>query len=216
MESPTMPRGSAHRRCIDVLLPIVLCSCLIALCSTMAHAKRHSPEVTEVKKRYAECTKVVRSKETKGIKLVRLWDRDKDDLGKWQLRGKGVDRSAIMVSATVFVHDDRIRSSEIYETSPSGDSSLTTSYCFRVDGSLAFLLSKLRTANFYHPKTSAGGVVLVQTRKYFDPKGTEVRKLVKAHLAATKQKVTTGWQEVDARVYLTSKKMRQAFKCCRL
>lgn len=60
------------------------------------------------------------------------------------------------------------RSAMRFDTSPSGDWTKTHDYCFRRDGTLAFVLAELRTFN---------GNVRVEDRFYFSPSGRQFRKL---------------------------------------
>ncbi len=71
-------------------------------------------------------------------------------------------------SVDVWRADGTLRVAARFDTSPSGDWSKSHEYCFRKDGTLAFILAELRTFN---------GRVRVEDRLYFSPAGKQVRKL---------------------------------------
>jgi hypothetical protein len=84
--------------------------------------------------------------------------------GRWIRRG-AFDGGDIWTAVDLYFEGDVLRFAVLGETSPSGDWTQGTEYCFRADGSRAFVFSTLKT--FY-------GSVKAETRKYYDPAGKEI------------------------------------------
>lgn len=89
----------------------------------------------------------------------------------------------------------KVRSAVRNDTSPSGDWSKTHAYCFRTDGSLAFIHAVLRT---FH------GNARVEDRFYFAPGGRQFRKLRSVFDLKTGRMVNPGkaaFMDQEAKIY---------------
>lgn len=84
-----------------------------------------------------------------------------------------------------------------FDTSPSGDWTKTHDYCFRRDGTLAFVFAELRTFN---------GNVRVEDRFYFSPSGRQFRKLRYVFDLETARRLPDGYanfMDRDTTIYLS-------------
>ncbi|MEH6727881.1 MAG: hypothetical protein V7703_17155, partial [Hyphomicrobiales bacterium] len=140
---------------------------LMVLCTGKQAIAETSPTIAEIRERYQVCRQL-RADETGLQKYYGVYtDLEKQDRPVWyrQAPTEGTTLSELQLFSDA---DDRTGFAELMETTPSGDWSKATEYCFRSDGSLAFVFSVLRT--FY-------GNVRVEYRLYFDKQGKQVREI---------------------------------------
>lgn len=160
--STQLPVSSSYSR--YVLVPAIA---LMVLCPGKQVVAETSPTIAEIRERYQVCRQL-RSDEVGLQKLYGVYtDLEKQERPVWhQLPpAEGMVLSELKLYAPAA---GQTTFAELMETAPSGDWSKATEYCFRADGSLAFIFSVLRT--FY-------GNVRVEYRLYFDRQGKQVREI---------------------------------------
>lgn len=133
-------------------------------------AAEDRPEILEVRRVYQDCRAVRLDERTKRTRLFGAYTDLSSDAGPVWHRQPPADTD-VFDEMQVWRVGGRIRAANLLETTPSGDWSKLSKYCFRPDGSLAFIFSELRT--FY-------GNVRVEDRLYFDLTGRQIRTLRKA------------------------------------
>ena len=141
---------------------------LTTLClSQTAFAASDPPSILEVRKAYQECRAVKTGNASSKVTAHA-------DYGDFTENKPPVWRRTLPASGEAYSSVDvwraggTVRVAARFDTSPSGDWSKSHEYCFRKDGTLAFILAELRTFN---------GRVRVEDRLYFSPAGKQVRKL---------------------------------------
>ena len=163
---------------------VILVVCLLAISlprNAISAGKSDSPEILEVKKTFACCQELRGKADTKGLSLFRV-ARNATEAGRWQSSGPEGDNEVAYSKMTIFVTNKKIHAADLYEKTPSGDWQQTTSYCYRPDGTLAFVWSVLRT--FY-------GNVSVEDRLYFNRAGKNIRSLQYVSDLVTNKRVNT-------------------------
>jgi hypothetical protein len=152
----------------------------IVLPNTVALAQ---PDPTrEVQARYAEC----RALEKIGRPLEFQRAQAGNDLGPWEKRQP---RDDVYELLRVHLGGNRVRSVRLEQSSPSGDWSSLTTYCFRTDGTLAFKFQTLRT--FYHDEVPGLTVLEVELRSYVLPNGQKLKNLETMRDGASRKPVET-------------------------
>jgi hypothetical protein len=86
-------------------------------------------------------------------------------------------------------------------SSPSGDWSSETTYCYRTTGTLAFQFQTLRT--FLHSQEGTS-VLEVELRNYFSPNGKNFKNLEKMLDSQSKKVVKTDYMKMPAPSFPTS------------
>ena len=166
---------------LGVLIALVLCS-----------GQAISP-LDEVRAAYAACRSF--AARTAPVALERPYD------GVWK-RGDTLERGEF---ASVWLEGRTIRVAT-FQTA-SEDNAITVRYCFRRNGTLAFIHTSLGT--FY----ADPGPVHVQRRLYFDPRGHQFRTSELVYDAKDKpiRRDFARWALEFERVFPTSNKMRAFF-----
>jgi hypothetical protein len=147
----------------------------------------------EVRLAYAACRDF--ASRTTTISLERPYE------GVWK-RGSTLERGEF---ASLWLEGRTIRVARL-ETGGE-DNAITVRYCFRRDGTLAFMHTTLGT--FY----ADPGPVRVERRLYFDPNGRKFRETEQVYDTNNKlvKRVYGGFALQFERVFLTSTKMRAFF-----
>ncbi len=126
-----------------------------------------SPTIAEIRERYQICRQM-RADEAGLRKYYGVYtDLEKQERPVWyrQAPTEGMTLSELKLFSEA---DNQTDFAELMETTPSGDWSKATEYCYRPDGSLAFVFSVLKTLF---------GNVRVEYRFYFDRQGKQVREI---------------------------------------
>ena len=120
-----------------------------------------------MRKVYQDCRGIKHA--GKDAKTVLFADYGKPEDGWPAVWGRQMPKSGFAYSHIEIYRDGAtIRVANRFDTSPSGDWSKTHEYCFRADGTLAFILAELRTFL---------GDVRVEDRLYYGPAGKQLRAL---------------------------------------
>jgi hypothetical protein len=161
---------------------------LACLCVALA-----SSPVDEVRTAYAACRDFAAQHNT--ISLERPYD------GIWK-RGSTLERGEF---ASLWLDAQTVRVANLQ--TGSEDNAITVRYCFRPNGTLAFVHTTLGT--FY----ADPGPVRVERRLYFDSRGQKFRETEQVYDAQNKlvQRDFARWALEFERVFLTSNKMRAFF-----
>lgn len=152
---------------------IIALACLVGLIVHFqaplsgAAAAPDPPSVLEVRKVYQQCRAA--KADTSSSRVTAYADYgdftdNRPPVWRKTLPASGEAYSSVDAWRT----DGSLRVAARVDTSPSGDWSKSHEYCFRKDGTLAFILAELRTFN---------GGVRVEDRFYYSPAGKQVRKL---------------------------------------
>lgn len=153
--------------------------------------------VEEVRARYAECQAIRTASATAKSNAAAVYtDGDYSKDPRWvKAAPSGAE---VMSELTAFKSDGKIRSATLFQTSPSGDWAQTFDYCYRPDGTLAFILAELRTFR---------GNVRVVDRLYYSSTGVQIRKIRK-HFNLDTNKPISGtpppFQDLEVRVLATT------------
>ncbi len=107
-------------------------------------------------------------------------------------------KAMVVEELAVFRRGKRIRAARLMRTSPSGDWAQYLSYCYRADGTLAFVLAELR---------SFLGDVRVVDRLYYGAGGRRLRKTRRVFDLKTKKRITgkRDFQERDTLILKTTR-----------
>ena len=99
-------------------------------------------------------------------------------------------KAMVVEELVLFRRGERIRAARLMRTSPSGDWVQYFDYCYRADGTLAFVIADLRTFL---------GDVRVVDRLYYDAGGRRLRKTRRIFDLKTKKQITgkSNFQEMD-------------------
>lgn len=167
------------------------------LIQTPARADAVPAEIVKIRAIYEQCQAIRLVKTSPKAHAVAVYtDGDYTKDPKWV---KAAPRDAeVMSEVTAFRSDGMIRSATLFETSPSGDWAQTFDYCYRKDGTLAFILAELRTFR---------GNVRVVDRLYYGPTGVEIRRVRKYFDLDTNKPVTgktPQFQDLEIRVLKTA------------
>jgi hypothetical protein len=136
----------------------------------------------EVQTRYAECNAL--EKVGKPLEFQRA--QAGNDLGAWE---QSKPKQDIYERMRVHLASNRVRSVRLEETSASDDWFSVTTYCFRVDGTLAFKFQTLRTVN--HDVVPGLSRLDVELRSFFSPNGKNFKNLEKMRDALINKPVKT-------------------------
>ncbi len=149
--------------------------------------------IDEVRAAYAACRDF--SSRTKMMPLERPYD------GVWR-RGSTLERGEF---ASLWLEGKTMR--VVTFQTGGEDNAITVRYCFRRDGTLAFMHTTLGT--FY----ADPGPVRVERRLYFDTRGQKFRETEQVYDTKNKpvQRLYGGFALQFERVFLTSAKMRAFF-----
>jgi hypothetical protein len=149
----------------------------------------------EVQARYADCNAL--EKIGKPLEFQRA--QEGNDLGAWEKRKPKDDVYELM---RVHLASNRVRSVRLEQTSASGDWSSLTTYCFRMNGTLAFKFQTLRT--FYHDEVPGLSVLEVELRSYFLPNGKNFKNLEKQRNGVGNKPVKTTYMRSGGPDFPTS------------
>jgi hypothetical protein len=136
----------------------------------------------EVQARYAECNAL--EKVGKPLEFQRA--QVGNDLGAWE---KSNPKENIYERMRVHLASNRVRAVRLEQTSASTDWFSVTTYCFRVDGTLAFKFQTLRTSN--HDNVPGLGWLSVELRSFFSPNGKNFKNLEKQRNGVNQKPVKT-------------------------
>jgi hypothetical protein len=148
----------------------------------------------EVQARYAECNAL--EKIGKPLEFQRA--QEGNDLGPWK---KPKPKDDIYELMRVHLASNRVRSVRLEASSPSGDWSSVTTYCYRRTGTLAFQFQTLRT--FLHSQEGTS-VLEVELRNYFSPNGKNFKMLEKMMDSDSKKILKTSYMKMPAPSFPTS------------
>lgn len=190
----------------QILLCVALmASGLIFPAGAAAQAADTGSVVSEIRKTYATCRSIRAAQDTKRIKLYGAID-DPAQAPEWYPQ-EPKDKT-IVDWLTLFVTDGEVRAADLVRATPSGDWSRSHDYCFRADGSLAFIHSVLRTHGFIDtPALSFNGTLRVEDRLYYDPDGNEIRTIRRVFDVETNKPfegVVPSFQAVEIKVFKTT------------
>jgi hypothetical protein len=168
---------------------------LLASVTLVSGTLAQTDPIREVQARYAECNAL--EKTGKPLEFQRA--QEGNDLGPWRkLDPKTTDVYEYM---RVHVNSNRVRSVRLEASSPSGDWSSVTTYCYRSTGTLAFQFQTLRT--FLHSQEGTS-VLEVELRSYFSPNGKNFKNLEKMMDSDSKKILKTSYMKMPAPSFLTS------------
>lgn len=107
-------------------------------------------------------------------------------------------KATVVEDLAVYRRGKRIRAAKLMRTSPSGDWAQYFDYCYRADGTLAFVLAELRTFL---------GDVRVVDRLYYGADGHRLRKTRRIFDLKTKKRITgkRDFQEMDQLIPKTTR-----------
>jgi len=157
-----------NRRLIGApTIGLVVALLAAALADVRADAPGASPPaqaIEEVRRAYAQCRQI-----QKQATPVELYQRrsGNPEVRAWQ-RELPAEAERTGRTMKLFTAGGTLRASVAEVEAPSGDWQQTIEHCFRSDGSVAFVLTVLRT---FH------GDVQVEDRLYFNPRGERIRTL---------------------------------------
>ena len=166
----------------------------VLFASLLAAAPVEPPGVAEVREVYAACTALKQRASPSVYVEVELGQ----DRTRWIREEANDGGSPVYSAARVYRDGELTRFAELEESSASGDWAQVTEYCFRADGSLAFLFSTLRT--FY-------GGVHAETRRYYSPAGKLLLTRRVTLDLKTRQPTKAEFMDRQAELYLTAKKL---------
>jgi hypothetical protein len=150
----------------------------------------------EVQARYAECNAL----EKTGKKFEFQGTRISETHATWQKLNPKTDPVWDLIG--VYTSQNRVRSVRLEQSSPSGDWGSVTTYCYRVNGTLAFKFQFLST--FYHDEVPGLNVLEVELRSYFSPNGKNFKNLEKMRDATSKKTVNTTYMRSGGPDFPTS------------
>jgi hypothetical protein len=178
-------------RIITVLLSSLIFVSVTLISGTLAQ----TDPTREVQARYAECNAL--EKIGKPLEFQRA--QEGNDLGAW----RKLDPKATDVYEFMRIHlaSNRVRSVRLEASSPSGDWSSVTTYCYRSTGTLAFQFQTLRT--FLHSQEGTS-VLEVELRNYFSPNGKNFKNLEKMMDSDSKKILKTSYMKMPAPSFPTS------------
>jgi hypothetical protein len=168
-----------------ILVPVTLISGTLA----------QTDPTREVQARYAECNALEKS----GKKFEFQGNRETETHSVWQKFDPNA--SDFYEFIRVYVASNRVRSVRLEASSPSGDWSSVTTYCYRSTGTLAFQFQTLRT--FLHSQEGTS-VLEVELRNYFSPNGKNFKNLEKMLDSQSKKVVKTDYMKMPAPSFPTS------------
>jgi hypothetical protein len=107
----------------------------------------------------------------------------------------------------VHLASNRVRSVRLEASSPSGDWSSVTTYCYRSSGTLAFQFQTLRT--FLHSQEGTS-VLEVELRNYFSSNGKNFKNLEKMMDSQSKKILKTDYMKMPTPNFPTSQSVVKA------
>ena len=173
----------------------------LILVSVVSGTLAQTDPTREVQARYAECNAL--EKIEKPLEFQRR--QEGNDLGAW----RKFESNASDVYEFMRLHfaSNRVRSVRLEASSPSGDWSSVTTYCYRSSGTLAFQFQTLRT--FLHSQEGTS-VLEVELRSYFSPNGKNFKRLEKMMDSQSKKVVKTSYMNMPAPNFPTSSSVVKA------
>lgn len=177
--------GLLNRRVMrfSPLLIMLFGTIIAAFISSSATAADTPPIISEIRQQYQIC-RSLRSNEVGLVKMYGVYtDLETQERPVWHLSppANGMILSEILLYKAP---GQKIGFAELSEFTPSGDWSKATEYCYRLDGSLAFIFSEYRT--FY-------GNVRVEDRLYYNRSGEQVRNIRRIFNLDTGERLPDGF-----------------------
>ncbi|HEQ71294.1 MAG TPA: hypothetical protein ENN69_02295 [Spirochaetia bacterium] len=123
------------------------------------------PRLAEIDQLYATASKA-RENSDPAYHLIRFWDEEAGDLSNWSEVGLADQDSPAVFEIRLYVKNGRVYMVTLFETSPSGDWTRYSEYCFRNDGTTACVYAQFST--FF-------GNVIVERVYYLDVQGKEIK-----------------------------------------
>lgn len=155
------------------------------------------PEILEVRAVYKDC--VAAKKQPQKSKTKFYLDFNPGAKPKWSL---AEDRNKTLSEISIFVSDGLLRSATLLERSPDGHWKKTHDYCFRRDGSIAFILAVLETDR---------GEARVEDRFYYDSASgltRQLRKMTELNSRKPLPKERQNWfEDRPAKIFLNAQKI---------
>lgn len=123
-------------------------------------------------------------------------DKNYEKPPRWVARRPA--KAMVVEELVIFRRDERIRAARLMRTSPSGDWAQYLNYCYRADGTLAYVLAELR---------SFLGDVRVVDRLYYGADGRRLRKTRRIFDLKTNKPITTNrdFQEMGTLIPKTTR-----------
>ncbi len=174
------------------------------LSAQAARAAEDPPAILEVRRAYQDCRAVPRAKDAEAIELYGVFrDLTTQSRPTWRRHPPAAaEKLHLLEWMTVHKAGGLVRAARLLENTPSGDWSKDSEYCFRADGSLAFVLAELRTFQ---------GNVRVEDRLYHDPAGRRLRSLRSVFDLDSGRRIDPGdprfrgFHDRETRLYLTTR-----------
>ena len=88
--------------------------------------------------------------------------------------------SATSDKIVIYDAEGRTRFANLFETLPAVSATMTTEYCFRQSGSVAFIFSTVYGDGSKFPALVTSNPVRIEFRYYFDDAGQNIRELQRA------------------------------------
>ena len=154
------------------------------------------PAITEIRESYQIC-RALRTDKVFMRKMYGVYtDLENQDRAIWSTSPPS--QGMVLEEVVLYGPGGSTQFAELLETTPSGDWSKATEYCYRADGSLAFIFSELRT--FY-------GDARVEDRLYFDRSGEKIHTIRRIFDLNSGQRLpdgTANFSDRETRIYLTT------------
>lgn len=121
---------------------------------------------------------------------------------KWERVAENSPIGKVYQGAKVWLREKNIVYVSMYKTSPSGDWTQFSEYCYRANGTLAKVFGTLNT--FY---SSEEGGVRVFTDRYFDADGALIASSTEVLNMHTEMPTIATYQDRDTPIYKTSQQL---------
>jgi hypothetical protein len=148
--------------------------------------------VAEIRTIYHEINTLV---ESKAAKRVSVYAAGVQGRVEWRTVTTRIEQDEFDKSdwrAQVYLHENKVVKVQFDTTSQSGDWKLTEEYYFYKNGRTAFYLQTLLTFQGYdyeHDRELPPGPYVAEERVYFDEGGRKIRRLFKAFVQKTEERV---------------------------
>lgn len=176
-----------------------MCAWLLASATCLApretSAREDPPEVLEVRRAFAACRESRKAPATVRLELIQVQKGDGNEW-RWERPKTESARKDAYIQLSLFLTGRKVTAADLTRNSLSGDWTQKTDYCFRSDGTLAFVFADLKT---FH------GDVQVEDRLYFNPGGVKIRTLQYVYALYTGKRIEPeegSFMAVPARIFL--------------
>jgi tetratricopeptide (TPR) repeat protein len=187
-----------------ILFAILFVTSAIAFGSSYAKAGTH-PVINEIRERYQIC-RALRSQKLGLVYMYGVYtDLQNQERPKWYFSTPENG----MVLSRIYLYSppgQQTGFAELSESTPSGDWYKVSEYCFRTDGSLAFIFSDYRTTY---------GNVRIEDRLYFDKRGRQVRNIRRIFDLNTGKRLpdsTSNFADRQAQIYRNVSELARELK----